>query len=62
MRVTLVIIRRGGVGVVSLLVSSSTDQIMEVVQYTILLICTGVVLTVTALCVAGIILDFIAVK
>jgi hypothetical protein len=44
------------------LVISCTAHKMEVVQYTMLLICTGVVLTLRALCEAGIILDFIAVK
>jgi hypothetical protein len=56
------IIRRVGVGLVPPLVISSTAQKMEVVQYTILLICTAVVSTLTALCEAGIIQDFIAVK
>jgi hypothetical protein len=49
-------------GVVPLLVIACTAHKMEVVQYTMLLICTGVVLTLTALCEAGIIVDFIAVK
>lgn len=62
MRETLIIIRRGGVGVVLLSVISSPIQKMEVVQKTVLLICTGVVLTLTALCVADIVLDFMAVK
>jgi hypothetical protein len=59
---TLIIIRQVGVGVVSLLVISSTAQKMEDVQYTILLICTGGVKTQTALHEAVIILDFIAAK
>ena len=59
---TLIIIRQVGVGVVSLLVISSTAQKMEDVQYTILLICTGGVETQTALHEAVIILDFIAAK
>lgn len=52
----------GGEGVVLLLVISSTVQKMEVVQNSVLLICAGAVLTLTALCVAGIILDFMAIK
>ena len=48
-RVTLIIVRRVGVGVVPLLVISSTAQKMEVVQYTILLICTGVVFNTNSL-------------
>jgi len=49
-------------GVVPLLVISSTAQKMEDLQYTMLLIRTGVVLTLTTLCEAGIILGFIAIK
>jgi len=61
-RGTLIIIRWGGVALVLLLVISSTVRIMEVVQNTILLIFTVVVSTLTALFVAGIILDFMAIK